>query len=51
MIEQQMNQSFKEGVVFSSNKLFGFLSVAKSPKKQSVGVYFWQYGAVFWVGN
>jgi len=24
---------------------------AKSPKKQSVGVYFWQQGTVFWVPN
>jgi len=24
---------------------------AKSPKKQSLGVYFWQYGTVFWVPN
>jgi len=24
---------------------------AKSPKMQSVGVYFWQYGTVFWFPN
>jgi len=24
---------------------------AKWLKKQSVGVYFWQYGTVFWVSN
>jgi len=24
---------------------------AKAPKKQSVGVYFWQHGIIFWVPN
>jgi len=42
---------FYKFTCFFISLLFIFTQWAKSPKQQSVGVYFWKYGTVFWTPN